>query len=410
MRTFPITDVFLFTLSVAILVTDLIPFLRIHHLTLGPLPFSFPWADLFFVSNNVTAIGSYERTETFNADGSIDVSVTLPPFRWGTPHGLDDATSALFWQQPENHRHFKDSLVSVSGVVQIVSNATLSGSFIGICNQTHYLNYANQVWKNCDDPDVDALMYISCHEVEYFQHFLDNGVPHISLMQFAAALDPSRVTFLMDSWTTDAIPSLLRRYGFKDVRLQQDQICAEKLILPKIVPVLHPLLTRNFIDRLKLNHSNSNQVILVSRNSSDDTNMMRLVTNQAHLERLLRNRYGKALHVFRHSGAHITQTIELFEKAVMVIGSHGGAMYNALWAGRSAKVVELIPISTNGAYPGQESLSSMPPFAHLAIYTNSFMNGQPFYRWFQISNNINFHVDIEPFANWLSLVESGMQT
>jgi hypothetical protein len=391
------------------------PFFRIHHRTLLPLPESFPPEepspfvsdeDPFFVSNNVTGDTTYEKTETVNSDGSIDVSVALPPFRWGTPHGLDEITSTLFWQQPENLRHFKDSLAPVSGVVQIVPNATVKGIFVGNCNETHYLNYRGKAWSHCRDPDVDAAMYMSRHEIEYFQHFLDNGIPHISLMQFATGFDPSRVTFIMDGWTTEAIPWLLRRYGFKDARRRQEQICAETLILPKIVPVLHPLLTRNFIDHLKLNHSNSDRVILVSRNSSDHTKMMRLVNNQADLERLLRNRYGKALHVFKHSGVGITQAIELFEKAIMVIGSHGGAMYNALWAGRNAKVVELVPVSTSGTYPGQSSLSSMPPFAHLAIDTNSLTNGQPFYRWFQMSNQISFHVDIEPFAKWLSVIES----
>jgi hypothetical protein len=310
--------------------------------------------------------------------------VKFPPFFWGTPLGLNEETSRLFWEQPENNRHFSDSLAPVFGLVEIFPNAKLTGAIKGDCNGTHYINYHGGMTEPVTNPEWEAIMYMGRHEIDFFQHFLDNGVPHISLMQFASGLDPSDVVFVLDGWNTDSIPDLLRRYGFKDVRSNNRAMTAKKVILPKIVPVLHPLLTQNFVDRLNLNHKVIDKVVLVSRTEADSTKRMRLVNNQGDLEKMLRQKYGDAFVVFHASGYGIREAIKLFETARLIIGSHGGAMYHALWADRTAKVIELMPLDGNGAYPTQGSLWNMPPFAHLAIYTNSLMNGQPFYRWYEI--------------------------
>jgi capsular polysaccharide biosynthesis protein len=68
---------------------------------------------------------------------------------------------------------------------------------------------------------------------------------------------------------------------------------------------------------------------------------------------MLKDTYGDHFRVFRAQQRGIEQAIELFERARLVIGSRGGALYHALWASRTAKVVELIPVGRNGEYAGQ---------------------------------------------------------
>jgi hypothetical protein len=233
-------------------------------------------------------------------------------------------------------------------------------------------------------------MYIARHKIEYFQHFLDNGVPHIGLMQCATGIDPSTVTFVLDSWRTDAIPRLLRRYGFKDVRARSEEVSAMTLILPKIVPALN----RSVVDK----------VVLVSRKGGDATKPLRLVNNQDALAGMLSRRYGGDFRGFRASERGIESSIELFQSAKLIIGSHGGAMYNALWASREAKIVEIMPVAHGGDYPGQGSIHNTLPFVHLAIYTNLFMNCQDFFRWYEARGTINFDVDIPRFEAWLDKI------
>jgi capsular polysaccharide biosynthesis protein len=251
-------------------------------------------------------------------------------------------------------------------------------------------------------------MYMGSHEINFFQHFLDNGVPHISLMQFASGIDPSTVTFVLDGWSSDAIPHLLKRYGFKDVIDRAHPVSARQVILPHIVPVIHPLLTQGFIDRLALNHSVMDKVILVSRGSDDGTKQSRIVNNQGDLAKRLSETYGDKFVLFRAHGTSTADAVALFQQAAIVIGSHGGAMYHALWASRQALIVELMPIGGGGEYPWQGSLSSMPPFAHLAIYTNSMMNGQRFFRWYEIGVDINFNVNVDKFMLWLENISTSL--
>jgi hypothetical protein len=224
-------------------------------------------------------------------------------------------------------------------------------------------------------------------------------------MHFAGGVDPADVLFVLDHYNTGSIPTLLRRYGFKDVQGSGGNPSAKKVILPRIVPVLHPLLTQNFVNGLKFNHSIMDKVVLVSRAGGDGTKAMRLVNNQGDVEDLLQKKYGESFVVFRPAQSGIDEAIQLFQCARMVIGSHGGAMYHALWASREAKVVELIPVGGGGEYPMQGGTGSIPPFAHLAIYTNSYMNGQPFYRWYEVGGGINYDINIAKFAEWIDKID-----
>jgi capsular polysaccharide biosynthesis protein len=52
--------------------------------------------------------------------------------------------------------------------------------------------------------------------------------------------------------------------------------------------------------------------------------------------------------------------IHWFERAEVVLGSHGGALYNALWANRDCKVVEILPVLSSGAYLGQQTTDGSP--------------------------------------------------
>jgi hypothetical protein len=147
------------------------------------------------------------------------------------------------------------------------------------------------------------------------------------------------------------------------------------------------------------------KVILVSRSKADATKQSRMIVNQNDLVAALTEKFGERFELFRPSSHSIEAATELFEQAVLVIGSHGGGMYHALWAHRSAVGVEIMPVNGDGAYPEQGALSSMPPFAHLAIYTNSMMNGQRFYRWYQISRELNYRVNVSGFMNWLKGID-----
>jgi hypothetical protein len=348
---------------------------------------------------------SYELFPTIHGPDHTEVIVKLPPCHWEAPLGLNASTTKLFWNQPENKRHFEDTVNPISGVVDIFRDAAITTSIGGSPNGTHYINYRGKPIRPCAQPQYQTLMYMSGHEIEYFQHFLDNGIPHVSLMQFATDIDPSEVTFVLDTWNSDSIPYLLRRYGMKEVVRYERGISAHKIILPRIVPVIHTYLTQNFIDRLDLRHDRMSKVVLVSRTAQDGVKQSRIIDNQHALEEELRAQFGDAFVVLKTKEVSIENAIALVQQAVMVIGSHGGGMYHALWASRKAVVVELMPICQYGTYPMQGQVSRMPPFAHLAIYTNSMMNGQKFYRWYEVACEANYKVTVAELVKWLGRID-----
>ena len=355
----------------------------------------------YFGTNGISKdSGDYKVTKT--QKGTVtEVLVELPPFHWETPRGLTAETYDLFFKQPENWRHFKDSLTPSFGLVEIHENVKFLGPPKTKCNVTHLINFEKSPVEAFDgEPQYDTVMFLSSHQVDYFQHFLDNGVPHISLMLFATGLDPSTVTFALTGWRTEAIPSLLRRFGFKEV-IKANSFSAKKLILAKTVPALHPLFTRHFIDGLRLKDGNGDKIILVSRTQGDGTKRQRLINNQGALVEKLREIYGDRFILFSSKSTPIEKAMDIFANASIIIGSHGGAMYNLMWSPRRVKVVEIMSVQKSGMYNGQRAFNGRMLAAHLAIYTVCLMNGNEFFRYYEVGAPENFDVNVDRFVNWL---------
>lgn len=115
-------------------------------------------------------------------------------------------------------------------------------------------------------------------------------------------------------------------------------------------------------------------------------------------------KYGNKFVVFKAKNYNFYETVNLFRTASVIIGSHGGAMYNQMFSPSNASVIEIMPIGLNGLYVGQSSRYSMPPFAHLAIHTNSLMIGQKFFRYYQPTqlSGGNMVINIIDFIDWFT--------
>jgi hypothetical protein len=307
-----------------------------------------------------------------------------------------------------------------SGIVEIYENVKMTGDFNPTNNESHYFNYQGRILQPLAEdeaPEFDTVMYLSGHSSEYFQHFLDNGVPQISLMHFACGLDPSEITYVHYRWIQPAVPILLRKFGFKEVRSRAEQfgsdymgqikgeIKAKKLILPLIAPKIHPLLSQHFVDRMQLaNQEKGDRVILVSRKVGAGLMGQRFILNEAALQDALRAKYGDDFEVFVPSTDRFEAAMELFVKASVVLGSHGGGLYNVLWGNRNTKLLEIMPVQENGVYPEQRGLNGFPSYCHLAFHTMATMNGHPYYRFYQMARALNYEVDIEEFLQWMDTI------
>lgn len=334
------------------------------------------------------------------------ILVKLTPYKWTTPFGLEKKEIDIYWNQPENHRNFKTAryykIEDVYGLVEIYNSSKLKDIYQCGGNVTHYINYENAVIPS-QNPKYDvAVVLPPCYDVPYFQHFLDNGVPQLSLMRFASNFDPSKTVICLQSWNTPMIPYLLNRYGFMKVVSNEMDISAKTLIIPRVSPMVHPILSKDFVDKLKLNHSMpADLVILVSRGSEDGTKSSRIIINQNELEELLRNEYKKEFVVFHPSMANPEEAIRLFQRAKIIIGSHGGGLYNAFWAREGIAVVEIMPETEDGRYYGQPDFQSGTGIAHRCFHTNSRNLQQYFFRYVAYTNSDNYKINATDFMIWL---------
>ncbi|KAK8839384.1 hypothetical protein M9Y10_031733 [Tritrichomonas musculus] len=312
----------------------------------------------------------------------------------------------LYWNQPENHRNFLTAqyykIEDAYGLVEVHTNSKLTS--INKCggNVTHYINYENSIVPS-ENPKYDVVVVLPpYYDVPYFQHFLDNGAPQFSLMHFATNFDPNKTVICLRNWNTQMIPFLLDRYGFMKVVSGENDISAKTLIIPRVSPKVYPILTKDFNNRLHLNHSMfADLVILVSRSHGDGSKSSRMIENPNELEDVLKEEYKDKFIVFHPTSAKPAEAISLFERAWMIIGSHGGGLYHAFWAREGTNVVEIMPETEDGRYHGQRDFKAGTGIAHRRFHTNSRNLQQYFFRYVFYCESSNYKINATDFIEWL---------
>lgn len=143
-------------------------------------------------------------------------------------------------------------------------------------------------------------------------------------------------------------------------------------------------------------------VIWCSRNSYNSHYNQRFLRNEKELIRMLQNIYGKRFLIFDHLHYNLDETFDLFAKAQMIIGIHGGSLYNQFLSSVQTIIVEIMPVRNDGRYPDQSNLHQQPSFSHMSIWSNSLLIGQPFYRFYLYSELANYHrINLNLFKDFL---------
>ena len=364
----------------------------------------------FVTTKSVTAIDDLRppNNVTITDHGNWkQFRVCYPPFNWTLPLGMNRAATALFWKQPENWRHFRDTNVSDHcGVVRVIQNGTVWQPFPVISNVTHFINDESPpriITNNL--PEDPFRLILTGHWGNYFQHFFDNIGPQMVLALDALGLDPSSVPVLVNVTTEfPVVPHLWDRLGFRR-RLsfvRSRDFSARLLAIVESAPRVHPHFFERMREMMNLPKRKQTVIVWVSRKMTNSYFPNRFVLNEEEVVDALRKRYGrKKVVVYDHKQFSLRDTLELFSKAICIMGSHGGGMYNQFFAPKETVIVELMPIRKNGMYHGQTSFHDVPNFSHMAVWSNSQLIGQAFWRYYQVSDGSNFHVDVAKFMDFL---------
>jgi hypothetical protein len=265
-------------------------------------------------------------------------------------------------------------------------------------NQTHFINAHGRPGKGfVNGPDL--LLILTGHWGHYFQHFFDNIGPQLAISLDVLGLSPSSMSLMAEiSPLFKNVPKLWERIGFPEVIPARSFTYGKGKLVAMVesAPRIHPHFFDKLRSLLKLPlHSNPpEKIIWVSRGPSNSYYSQRFILNEADVVARLEEEFGESFVVFSHILFSLNETIELFSDAKCIIGSHGGGLYNQFFSPKETVIVEIMPVKRNGLYADQKNARDVPTFSHMAVWSNSLLIGQKFWRYYEFSDSGNYNVRI----------------
>ncbi|ESO89409.1 hypothetical protein LOTGIDRAFT_165004 [Lottia gigantea] len=260
-----------------------------------------------------------------------------------------------------------------------------------------------------DEDDVRVLGKTVCPllipKSDEFQGFITSVLPKI--IQAYDVILASDVYLLIFEPRDSNILLLLDRLGIDRDRLifHKKGLWKIKTVIDTcITPPLHPALFKTARRAMGTHENrtvpiNEANVILLLREDTEEGG--RKMVNKAEVTGNLFNRYGSHLKLVRQT-ATISESVDIFKNAKIVIGVHGGALYNILFAPSNTYVVEIMPIDKNG-----NVCEATGKLAHQTFWSLAAMLGQKY--WMLVEEprreNCNVKVDIEKLLKVLDKID-----
>ena len=276
-------------------------------------------------------------------DKIFNHEIVYEPFTLAEPNFTSDEDRRQFFAMAGNVEYLEPSpKKKLRGVIQVIPN--------GIASMEMDWWMAIKVGKFFFRKDTTGCRYNNSFTVPdsaSFQHFLDGTMPKI--VQSYSILTAPNVKLLIFYPRDSIIFEILNKLNITTNKLvfYTDTISATIQINSCVTPPLHPLLWREARrmlgapERLSVPVNQSN-VILLTRAGS--YNGGRHMLNFEEIETFLKNRYSSRLVIFE-GGYNLERSTQIFGETSILIGVHGGAMYNLNFASSDAHIVEF---SSNG--------------------------------------------------------------
>lgn len=203
----------------------------------------------------------------------------------------------------------------------------------------------------------DRLCPLLSPESNSFQHFIDGLLPKLIQVR-DLLLHPDMKLLIANPRPADRkmIMDILDRIGISQRQIvwyNGGTYTADFMVAACITPPLHPVLWRTAraligaAEKLPVPRDEA-LVILLTRAFSH--NGGRKLLNIQEVVKVLEERYGKERVVVFKGGYSLNESLDLFGKAHLIIGVHGGAFYNLNFASHTTKILEIMPHSDTG-YP-----------------------------------------------------------
>lgn len=290
---------------------------------------------------------------------NFDVVLKYPEFIPTSPQFTGDEDRLLFLSDATNRALLRREIRETTGKIRLIKGGVIHRfqecSSATTVDGYFHRSQLTRVAGNDSKQGPKPLCPLLVPDGHTFQHFVDGVLPKlVQLLNAVRQPDLSDVRFVLFAPRDGIIREILRRIGIADDRLMfvptsMDYLIESPVIVDTCVaPALHPLLLRGAQRLLRLSSpgsSSSSIVVLLTRRLS--RNRGRRMINEREVIQMLTDEFGNRLVVFR--GQHVlSDVMALFQRAAVVIGIHGGAMYNLSFCSAGTVVVELMPVTGDG--------------------------------------------------------------
>ena len=207
-----------------------------------------------------------------------------------------------------------------------------------------------------------------------FQHFLDGVLPKI--IQALDYIKNPQVKLVLTPIRDHIIFEMLAKLNISKNRISfyTGSFSADYLVLTCITPPLHPVLwqtTRYLLgaSEILMVPENETKIVIVTRDGCRNCDRNLLNINALVLELQAKYTYER-VNIFR-GPYDLNSTLELFSKTKVVIGTHGGGLYNVNFCPKGTVVIEIMPTYSDG-----KTVAA----ADTIIWTQSVLLGHKYWR------------------------------
>lgn len=175
-----------------------------------------------------------------------------------------------------------------------------------------------------------------------FQHFLDGVMP--KLMQ-AYELIQSRPDAVIIMNTNDIVRQLIRKLGImnKIENKVASSYTADELFLICKTPPISKALWEKARVKLGVDKNFKGEKVILIKRTRGNSNGKRLINNYEAIKTHLKSKFGENFVTYDSTQHTLETSMELFQDARIIVGSHGGGMYNLVFAPSNTKVIEYMP-------------------------------------------------------------------
>ena len=207
-----------------------------------------------------------------------------------------------------------------------------------------------------------------------FQHFLDGTLPKI--IQALDYIQRPQVRLLMPKIRDSIIYEIMEKLNISRGKIvtYSESVGADYLVYTCVTPPIHPLLwqkARSLLcipDKLASPRTHANIVIITRKGCF---NCGRVLLNKGHLKKRLENKYTQSNVIEFQGPLNLTESISLFGSASVIIGVHGGGLYNINFCPSNTTVIEIIPTRPDG---------TVIAAAHQIFWTQSILLDHDYWR------------------------------